>query len=75
MENEETELQRRAMAALQAPRAAGVGLNAYGRANGLNVRQLHDAVTALRKRGLIPATKRARHFGHKKSKGFPAPCQ
>jgi hypothetical protein len=59
MEKELTELQRKAMAALQAARAAGVGLSAYGRANGLNVRQLHDAVTGLRKRGLIPATKRA----------------
>jgi len=55
-----TDKQRVAMDALQAARAAGMGLSAYARANGLNVRQLHDAVTGLRKRGLIPATKRAR---------------
>jgi hypothetical protein len=60
MERELTELQRKAMSALQAARTAGVGLSAYARANGMNVRQLHDAVTGLRKRGLIPATKRAR---------------
>jgi hypothetical protein len=60
MEKELTELQRKAMAALQAARTAGLGLSAYARANDLNVRQLHDAVTGLRKRGLIPATRRAR---------------
>lgn len=60
MEKELTELQRRALAALQAARAAGVGLSAYARASGLNVRQVYDAVTGLRKRGLIPVTKRAR---------------
>ena len=53
-----TEKQRAAMDALQAARAAGVGLSAYARANGLNVRQLHDSVTGLRKRGLVPATER-----------------
>ena len=31
-------------------------LSGYARANGLNVRQLHDAVTGLRKRGLVPPT-------------------
>ncbi len=53
-----TDRQRTALEAFQAARAAGVGLSAYARANGLNVRQLHDAVTGLRKRGLAPATER-----------------
>jgi hypothetical protein len=35
-----------------------VGLSAHARANGLNVRQLHDAVTGLRKRSLVPAIER-----------------
>ena len=55
-----TDKQRAAIDAFQAARAAGVGLSAYARANGLNVRQLHDAVTGLRKRGLVPATERRR---------------
>ena len=52
MERELTELQRKAMSALQAARTAGVGLSAYARANGMNVRQLHDAVTGLRSKRL-----------------------
>jgi hypothetical protein len=61
-----TERQRAAMEALQAARAAGVGLSAYARANGLNARQVHDAVTQLRRRGVIPPTDRA----HRRSGAF-----
>lgn len=58
-----TERQRAAMEALRAARAAGVGLSAYARANGLNARQVHDAVSQLRKRGVIPPTERPHRQG------------
>ena len=49
-----TDKQRVAMDALQGARAAGLGLSAYARAHGLNARQLHDSVVALRRRGVLP---------------------
>lgn len=59
-----SERQRAGMEALQAARAAGVGLSAYARANGLNARQVHDAVAQLRRQGVIAPTERAhRHSG------------
>lgn len=51
-----TDKQRVALEAVQAAQAAGLGLNAYAQANGLNVRQIYDATTALRKQGLLPPT-------------------
>ena len=58
-----TERQRTAMEALRAARAAGVGLSAYARANGLNAREVHDAVSQLRKRGVIAPTERPHRAG------------
>jgi len=55
-----TDKQRAALAALQGARAAGMGLSAYARVNGLNARQLHDSVAALRRRGVLPPTDRPR---------------
>ena len=55
-----TDVQREAMAALDAAQAAGVGLSTYARQNGLNVRQVHNAVTGLRRRGILPPSTRAR---------------
>jgi len=55
-----TDKQRVAMDALQGARAAGLGLSAYARAHGLNARQLHDSVVALRRRGVLPPTARPR---------------
>lgn len=46
--------QRTAVAALQAARAAGVTLVAYAQANDLVVRELYDAIAALRRRGALP---------------------
>ena len=51
-----TDMQRSALEAVEAARSAGLGLSVYARANGLNARQLHDAVTGLRKRGVLPPT-------------------
>ena len=51
-----TDKQRSALEAVDAARSAGLGLGAYARANGLNARQIYDAVTGLRKRGLLPPT-------------------
>ena len=55
-----TDVQRQAVAAVDAAQAAGVGLSSYARQNGLNVRQVHDAVTGLRRRGILPPSARAR---------------
>ncbi len=55
-----TAKQRAAMDALQAARAAGLGLSAYAKAHGLNARQLHDSVVTLRRRGVLPPTDRPR---------------
>jgi hypothetical protein len=51
-----TDKQRGTLEAVEAAKAAGLGLNAYAQANGLNVRQIYDAMAALRKRGLLPST-------------------
>jgi hypothetical protein len=60
MGREMTAKQRVAAEALQAARAAGVGLTEYARSRGLNARQVHDAVAALRRRGALPPTDRPR---------------
>lgn len=60
MSKDLTDKQRAALAALQGARAAGIGLSAYARVNGLNARQLHDSVVALRRRGVLPPTDRRR---------------
>ncbi len=46
--------QRTAVVALEAARAAGVSLVEYAQANGLAVRELYDAIAALRRRGALP---------------------
>lgn len=51
---EMTAKQRAAVAALEAARAAGVSLIDHARANGLVVRELYDAIAALRRRGALP---------------------
>lgn len=55
-----TEKQRTAMAATQAAGAAGLTLSAYSKAQGLNVREVYDAIAALRRSGLLPPTNKAR---------------
>lgn len=60
MSKELTDKQRTALAALQGAQAEGIGLSAYARAHGLNARQLHDSVVALRRRGVLPTTDRPR---------------
>jgi hypothetical protein len=51
-----TDKQRVALEAVEGATAAGLGLNAYAQANGLNVRQIYDSMAALRKHGLLPPT-------------------
>jgi hypothetical protein len=51
-----TDKQRVALEAVEAAKVAGLGLNTYAQANGLNVRQIYDAMAALRKHGLVPPT-------------------
>ncbi len=60
MSGEMTDKQRTAMAALQAARASGTGLSAYARTHGLNERQVHDSISALRRRGALPPADRSR---------------
>jgi hypothetical protein len=59
-----TEKQRTAMAAVEAARTAGLTLSAYCTAQGLNVREVYDAIAALRRSGVLPrAEKSRRHKG------------
>lgn len=51
-----TDKQRVALEAVEAAKAAGLGLNAYARTKGLNVRQIYDAMAGLRRHGLVPPT-------------------
>ncbi|HTY50928.1 MAG TPA: hypothetical protein VMB48_14660 [Steroidobacteraceae bacterium] len=51
-----TDKQRVALEAVEAAKAAGLGLNAYAQANGLNVRQIYDAMAALRRHGVLAPT-------------------
>lgn len=55
-----TDKQRAVLTAVEAARAAGIGITAYARANDLNARQLHDSIVALRRQGLLPPTDRPR---------------
>jgi len=60
MAREMTAKQRVAAEALQAARAAGMALTEYARAHGLNARQVHDSISALRRSGALPPTERPR---------------
>jgi transposase-like protein len=60
MTRELTDKQRAAMVALQEARASGTGLSACARTHGLNARQVHDSISALRRRGALPPTDRPR---------------
>jgi hypothetical protein len=62
-----TQKQRIALDAFEGARAAGQGLSEYARAHGLDPRQVHDAVSVLRRRGDLPPTGRPRA-----GKGFVA---
>jgi hypothetical protein len=55
-----TEKQRRAVAALEAARRQGSSLTEYARAQGLAVRELYDALAALRRRGVLPKSGKRR---------------
>ncbi|HUN77262.1 MAG TPA: hypothetical protein VMU40_22320 [Steroidobacteraceae bacterium] len=54
-----TEKQRRAREALEAARGEGVSLSDYAKAHGLPIRELYDAVAALRRKGVLAKTGRA----------------
>lgn len=49
-----TEKQQRAIEAMQGARAEGMALSKYAKAHGLAIRELYDAIAALRRRGLAP---------------------
>lgn len=55
-----TEKQRRAMAAVQAASTAGLTLSAYCTAQGLKVREVYDAIAALRRSGVLPRAQKSR---------------
>jgi hypothetical protein len=50
-----TDKQRQAIDCLEGARKEGVALSAYARSRGLAVRQIYDAMVALRRRGVLPA--------------------
>jgi hypothetical protein len=53
-----TEKQRIALEALQAAQGEGKTLTDYARSRGLDVRELYDALAALRRKGALPRTAR-----------------
>ena len=58
-----TEKQRRALEAKEAARLQGCSLTEYAKAQGLVVREIYDALAALRRKGVLP-----KPAGHSKSK-------
>lgn len=61
MKTEMTEKQRHAVEALEGARSEGVTLSEYAKGHGLAVRELYDAIAALRRKGVLakPVSKRA----------------
>lgn len=55
-----TAKQRQAIECLEGARSEGVALSAYVRARGLGVREVYDAIAALRRKGALPAAPRMR---------------
>jgi hypothetical protein len=49
-----TDKQRRALEAMNAAREQGCSLTQYAQAQGLLVRELYDALAALRRKGMLP---------------------
>jgi hypothetical protein len=49
-----TDKQQQAVAAMEAARKEGLSLSEFARAQGLAVRELYDALAALRRRGVLP---------------------
>lgn len=58
---EMTEKQRRAVQALEGARSEGVTLSDYAKSHALPLRELYDAIAALRRKGVLskPVSKRA----------------
>jgi hypothetical protein len=55
-----TQKQRRAMTVAEAARTAGWTLSAYCTEQGLNMREVYDAIAALRRSGVLPRAQRSR---------------
>jgi hypothetical protein len=53
-----TDKQRRALEAVETARSQGLSLTEYARVQGLVVRELYDALAALRRRGVLPKSNR-----------------
>jgi hypothetical protein len=53
-----TEKQRRALEAMEAARQQGCSLTEYAKAQGLAVREIYDALAALRRKGVLPKVAR-----------------
>jgi hypothetical protein len=51
-----TEKQRRGMEAFEAAREAGMPLSEYAKSQGLDARELYDAIAQPRRRGVLPET-------------------
>lgn len=53
-----TDKQRRALEAMEAARQRGCSLTEYAKAEGLVVREVYDALAALRRKGVLPKPSR-----------------
>jgi hypothetical protein len=60
MSKDLTQKQRTAMAAAEAASTAGLTLSAYCEAQGLKVREVYDAIAALRRSGVLSKAQRSR---------------
>lgn len=60
---EMTEKQRRAVEALEGARSEGVTLSEYAKGHGLALRELYDAIAALRRKGVLAKPVRKRGSG------------
>lgn len=61
--SEMTEKQRRAVEALEGARSEGVRLSEYAKGHGLPLRELYDAIAALRRKGVLAKPQRKRASG------------
>ena len=55
-----TDKQRRALESMEAAREQGCSLTEYARAQGLAIREIYDALAALRRKGVLPKAARSR---------------
>ncbi len=75
MKAELSEKQRRALEHLERARAEGLRLSAYARVHGLGIREIYDALAALRNKGVLPRPSSRSKSAFLAVRVKPAPAQ